>query len=445
MQRVGLGAGLALVIAGAFGIAAELSPADRGRQALTTKPYIPSFWPRSAYDNAWKQWGLSEKPADYAAAFCERYGLHPAPYANDGLPMGLRSVPYLPLVRGLTIDCMACHGGSIFGKSYIGLPNSSLDIQALFEDLAGAANMPVKLPFTFSQARGTNEAGAFSVYLLGLRNDDLSPRLGPPRDLGLHDDSCEDVPAWWLLKKKKTMYYVGATDARSVRSIMQFMMHPLTTPADFVKAEPDFRDILEYLLTIEPPKYPFPIDEQLAAKGKEIFANHCAKCHGTYDEQWTYPNKIIPLDEIGTDPTRFHNIGEKFGKAYNASWFAQEEPAGKPVKATAGYQAPPLDGIWATAPYFHNGSVPTLYHVLNSKTRPKLFTRSFRTNEEDYDTERVGWKITEVPPPDSKLPAFERRKVYDTTQPGRGNGGHTYGDELTDAERQALIEYLKTL
>jgi len=51
------------------------------------------------------------------------------------------------------------------------------------------------------------------------------------------------VPAWWLLKKKKTMYHVGATDARSVRSIMQFMMHPLTTPQEFHKAEPAFRDI----------------------------------------------------------------------------------------------------------------------------------------------------------------------------------------------------------
>jgi mono/diheme cytochrome c family protein len=226
---------------------------------------------------------------------------------------------------------------------------------------------------------------------------------------------------------------------------MQFMMHPLTTPADFTKAEPAFRDVLEYLLSIDPPKYPFPVDEPLAAKGKEVFADHCAKCHGTYGNDWTYPNKVVPLGEIGTDPKRYHNIGPKFGEAYNASWFAKEAPADKPIKPTAGYQAPPLDGVWATAPYFHNGSVPTLYDVLNSKARPKVFTRSFCTDEADYDKERVGWRVTACDPPAAKVPAYERRKVYDTTRPGRGNGGHTYGDDLTDADRRAVIEYLKTL
>jgi hypothetical protein len=111
-----------------------------------------------------------------------------------------------------------------------------------------------------------------------------------------------------------------------------------------------------------------------------------------------------------------------------------------------GYQAPPLDGVWATAPYFHNGSVPTVYQVLNSKARPKVYTRSYRTEKEDYDPTRLGWKITVLDgSPDSKLSGFERRKIYDTTQPGRGNSGHPFGDKLTDDERMAVIEYLKTL
>jgi hypothetical protein len=102
--------------------------------------------------------------------------------------------------------------------------------------------------------------------------------------------------------------------------------------------------------------------------------------------------------------------------------------------------------VWATAPYFHNGSVPTLAGVLNSRSRPKLYTRSFKTDEADYDKERIGWKITELKePPSDKLPAIERRKVYDTSKPGRGNTGHTYGDKLSDDERAAVIEYLKTL
>ena len=113
---------------------------------------------------------------------------------------------------------------------------------------------------------------------------------------------------------------------------------------------------------------------------------------------------------------------------------------------TAGYQAPPLDGIWATAPYFHNGSVPALAGVLNSKARPTRFTRSFKTGEADYDKVNVGWKVTETrDPPDAKLAPIEARKIYDTSKPGRANTGHTYGDDLTDAERAQVIEYLKTL
>jgi hypothetical protein len=231
---------------------------------------------------------------------------------------------------------------------------------------------------------------------------------------------------------------------------MQFMMHPLTTADDFRKAEPAFRDIQQFLLSLEPPKYPFPIDKTKAARGEVIFNDHCAKCHGTYGEKWTYPNKIIPLEEIGTDPNRHRGVGPGYGTAYANSWFGQEghgwfadEPM---IRATPGYQAPPLDGIWATAPYLHNGSIPTLLGVLDSAARPKRFTRSFRTGEEDYDDVRVGWKVKVLrTPPDPGLPAIERRKVYDTSQPGRSNRGHTFGDVLSDEERWAVIEYLKSL
>lgn len=427
---------------------ASPTPAERGHKALTTTAFIPAFWKTPAYGNAWKQWGVKEKPADYDAAFRDRYGLHPAPYPNDGLPMGLRKSPAL-LGQGLGADCMLCHGGSVLGKSYVGLGNSSLDIQALFEELAGVEGMPAKLPFTFANVRGTNEADGFGVYLLGFRNPDLT-LTGKWKDLGLHDDTCADVPAWWLLKKKQTIYHTGGSDSRSVRTLMQFMLHPLNSAEAFEKAEPAFRDIQQYLLSLEAPKYPFVIDRERAAKGGAVFKDHCAKCHGTYGEKWTYPNRVVPLDEIGTDPKRHAGVEVAYGVAYSESWFGKEKAGwfvdGKRLRWTPGYQAPPLDGVWATAPYLHNGSVPTLEGVLNSKSRPKLYTRGFKTDEADYDKERVGWKVTELPePPSEKAPGIERRRVYDTAKPGRSNAGHTYGDELTDDERRAVIEYLKTL
>jgi hypothetical protein len=424
-----------------FCTSSQAQDASLGKKLLTEKAFIKAFWPTAAYENLWKVWGLREKPKNYESAVRERFGLHPAPFANNGYPMGLRKAD-LVVGKGVGIDCLTCHGGSIFGESLIGLGNHSLDIHTLFEEFATAAKNPLKLPFQFSQVRGTSEAGGFAVYLLGMRDNSLG--ISEPRNLGLHDDSCEDVPAWWLLKKKQTMYHVGATDSRSVRSLMQFMMHPLTVPQEFQAAEAEFKHIQAYIKSIDSPKYPFPINREKAAEGEKLFLQHCSSCHGTYGSNPTYPNKIIPLEKIGTDPKRFHNIGPKFAEAYNASWFAQEG-TGMPLKATKGYQAPPLDGIWATAPYFHNGSVPTLEGVLNSEARPKLFTRSFGTSRVDFDEVKIGWKVQELKAIPTGLTDFDKRKYYDTRLPGRGNTGHPFGDGFTDSERSAVIEYLKRL
>jgi mono/diheme cytochrome c family protein len=348
------------------------------------------------------------------------------------------------LGKGIATDCLLCHGGSILGKSYLGLGNSTLDIHALFDDLNKASGRSVKLPFTFCNVRGTSEAGGFAVFLHSLREPDLTVRITPQK-FELRDDLCEDTPAWWLLKKKKTMYHTGTTDARSVRSIMQFMLSPLNSRAVFEREEATFTDIRAYLVSLEPPRYPFAIDEAKAARGERVFAENCSRCHSTYGANASYPSKVVPLDTIGTDRSRFEGIPHAVGEFYNKSWFAQEVEGGYKTTEPKGYQAPPLDGVWATAPYFHNGAAPTLYHVLNSKARPKIFTRSYRTEAEDYDAVHVGWKVKVLDGVPDGLSAFERRKIYDTTQPGRSNAGHTFGDELSESERWAVIEYLKKL
>ena len=424
---------------------ADAEAVERGKKALLGKCYAPPTMTRRAYEVIWKQWGVKEKPAaaDYDRLFRRRYGLHEAPYPNGGLPMGLRpaSLP-LGLGKGIGMDCMVCHGGSIAGKSYVGLGNSILDYQAFYEEMSAADGRAPRTPFQFCNVRGTNEAGSMAVFLLGYREPNLDRRLHR-LNLDLHDDLCEDVPAWWLLKKKKTMYHTGGADARSVRSLMQFMMSPLNSASDIKRAEPDIKDIQAYLLSLKPPKYPLPIDRSLAARGEEVFRDSCARCHGTYGDKWTYPNKIVSIDKIGTDRRRFDGITRKFGAYYSQSWFNEDYP----IRETNGYQAPPLDGIWATAPYFHNGSAPTVYHVLRSKSRPKIFTRSYRTDLDAYDPVKLGWKIVVLTerPNAKKLSPIEYRKVYDTHAPGCGNSGHTYGDKLSEDERMAVIEYLKTL
>ena len=171
-----------------------------------------------------------------------------------------------------------------------------------------------------------------------------------------------------------------------------------------------------------------------------MFTANCAKCHGTYGEAWTYPNKVVPLAEIGTDPTRHRGIEAAFGAEYSESWFGKEKSGGPPTAGRSGDARLPGP---AARRRLGDGPVPAQRLGADAPRRarlpprPKLFTRSFRTDEADYDKENVGWKVPDLlaRPADAALPAIERRKVYDTSQPGRGNAGHTYGDDLTDDDR----------
>jgi hypothetical protein len=95
------------------------------------------------------------------------------------------------------------------------------------------------------------------------------------------------------------------------------------------------------------------------------------------------------------------------------------------------YPAKPLVGIWATAPYLHNGSVPTIWHLLmpQSKRPPK-----FKVGHRDYDPKNLGYVVI-----------TEGGRLFDTSLSGNLNTGHEYGINLTENEKRALIEYLKSL
>src|SRR5262249_47585239 len=155
------------------------------------------------------------------------------------------------------------------------------------------------------------------------------------------------------------------------RSMMQFLLGEKSL--DQLKAlEPTFKDIQAYLRTLEPPKFPFEVDAVKAGRGRVVFKATCSKCHGTYGPDGHYPNRLVELKVTGTDPARAVGMSDRMIAHYNATWFAEEHPA-DPVMT--GYQAPPLLGVWATAPYLHNGSVPTLHHMLKSSDRPARFLR----------------------------------------------------------------------
>ncbi len=156
-----------------------------------------------------------------------------------------------------------------------------------------------------------------------------------------------------------------------------------------------------------------------------------------------YPNRIVELDIIGTDRARALAPSDLLVAHYNSTWFGEEYPVDEVM---AGYQAPPLEGVWATAPYLHNGSIPTLEHLLDSTTRPDRFRRPPSTGFEHYDTDRVGWKVEVLDPVSPEVADRDQdRTIFDSSRYGLGNQGHTFGDSLTPNERRSLIEYLKTL
>lgn len=418
---------------------------ERGRKAVwsVSSPLTPTF---GAWSSLWKRWGLDERPDDFLARAQERYGLHASPREGDSMPLGLKKMP-TPFGPTLGHNCLPCHAGRIAGQTVIGLGNASLDLQSLLEDLTAREPIPVPMPFRIANGRGIIEASAGTIYLMQFRDKDVNMR--PPRKLKYDDELCEDLPAWWLLKHKKTMFHTGPTSSRSTRANLSFFLNPLNSGESIKAREPLVADIFAYLRSLEPPKYPFPIDLQLAAKGKLVFAETCSECHGTYGKDRHYPNRIVPVKEVGTDPVLASFGASEDLDFYRANWLYQETgPDGEPYHLLnhGGYQAPPLDGVWATAPYFHNGSVPTLAGVVDSTSRPKIYTRSFGTEKEDYDPVRVGWKITRVSAEAvSKAKGHELRRITDTRRRARGNQGHTFGDGLSPNQRKALLEYLKTL
>jgi mono/diheme cytochrome c family protein len=421
------------------------SSAERGERVLTARSLLKPAWKAESYRNVGKLWGEAApdpatQPEAYAEAFRQRYGLNAAPYPNDGLPMGLKRGAYPDGTRGgIQIDCLMCHGGSIGGKSYIGLGNTQIDARRLLDELTHAdGRLLPPTTFVVNSSRGTVNAGMFSAVLLSLRNTDLSRRLFPI-NLGATLPEL-DTPPWWNLARKKTMYYDGRTPADSVRTNMQFLLGEKSLE-DLKALEPDFRDLQAFLRSLKAPKYPFPMDVAHAASGQRVFEKTCARCHGTYGESGEYPSKIVALDVIGTDRARAVGLSDKLVAHYNATWLGEPHPANPRM---TGYQAPPLDGIWASAPYLHNGSVPTLHHLLKSSSRPARFKRPPSTDFSHYDRVHVGWTYEVVESPNS-LTREERPFYFDTARYGLGNGGHDFGDKLSEDDRMSVIEYLKTL
>ncbi len=239
-----------------------------------------------------------------------------------------------------------------------------------------------------------------------------------------------------------------------------------------------------------------PIDAKKAEQGAHLYQQHCQGCHlppvpnllaDLHSEQPAYwwKNKQgkqflkvtdVPLEEIGTDPREAEDFKARtadsgalnqgrlsaangldtvtkgiannfFQKAsftpeQKLAYSGYRDPADLAVRALAVYKARPLNGIWAAAPYLHNGSVPNLYELLSPQAER---SRSFWLGTKQFDPVKVGYNPSEL----------KGGYLYKVENTGNSNQGHEFkdgprgkgviGPALSPEERWALVEYLKSL
>lgn len=432
--------------------------ARRGFDFLVNKSYLPADFDQETFDQIWRAWppalqtqAAAATPLQRREMAYRRYGLTFRPDDPSGKPL-----QYVVDAGGnWSMNCFTCHGGNLLGKPYPGRPNSDIGLQSLVADVR-LTKLIIKKQFSPMDAgslvyplgmnRGLTNSVMFGVTLMAYRNPDLTLRRQPRHPTLVHHDM--DPPPWWNFRYRRKLY-IDAFATKSVRSLMPFLLVPENGPDKFDQWQRDYEDVYAYLESLTPPVYPFPIDAALAATGEHVFHHHCAECHGTYGEDPDYPERVIPIDEIGTDRVRLDALQEDSRSAYADSWFTHFRRH-ETILQPAGYVAPPLHGIWASAPYFHNGSVPTLWHVLRPDQRPAVWRRKRppddAPSDAEFDTLRVGLTITEL----ERVPALlfskhERRQIFRTSDLGKSAGGHEFPARLTASEKEAVLEYLKTL
>jgi len=372
-------------------------------------------------------------------------------------------------VELVTQNCLSCHAGRFDGDLVLGLGNVESDYTVDPSEGTGGITVPDFLgteaeraelekflhriqligPTILTKTVGTNPAEMMAVALVAHRDPETlawsDELLQPLPDVTV----VSDPPPWWRAGKKNALFYNGMARGDHRGTMMLASALCTDTVEEAMEIDSYFHHIQTYLESIPAPVYPFSIDANKAKEGKRVFTKSCAGCHGTYgetDDKDTYPNLLFSLDIIGTDPAvaiAGTELAPHMVEWYNRSFYGQITQM-TPDDPYPGYMAPPLDGIWATAPFFHNGSVPNLEGVLNSSVRPTYWKRTtFDTTS--FDEQTVGWPFETLGYGQAEADEEERRYIYDTTLYSHDNAGHTFGDGLSDAERGAVLEYLKTL
>jgi hypothetical protein len=395
------------------------------------------------------------------------------------LPVGVSKRKVQGLDR-VFLNCAVCHVGSVRDtpssapRVIVGMPANTVDLQAFQRFLSAVA---IDEKFTGDRVvpvierMGTDDwinrallkyvgIALMRDQVITLRQEfgfmDREPVFGPGRFdtfnppkvlMSFRMDNLPesewvgvcDFPSIWhqQLREGMELHWDGnntSVDERNRSAAFGTGALPPTLDRASLKRTAD------WLLGASPPAYPYPIDAALAARGKPIYGEYCASCHGASGTDFTgqWVGKVTPIDQIGTDRHRLDSYSYALCVNQGQLYAAYPSERFTHFRKTNGYANAPLDGLWLRAPYLHNGSVPTLRALLEPAAgRPATFYRGYDV----FDPAGVGF-ISDVPSEDGRN--YFR---YDTTLPGNGNQGHegrAFGTELPPGDKEALVEFLKT-
>ena len=368
------------------------------------------------------------------------------------------------------MNCAICHTGTVRDtpssspRIYLGMPANTFDLQAylrfliacvsdgrftadnVLREIKARTHLDPLETFVYRQAiYQTREvllqrAGQLSFMTSRPdwgpgRVDTFNPYKTVQFNFPMQNDhsvGATDLPSIWNQTPRRglQLHWDGNNDLMEERNKSAALGAGVTPVTIDLKS---MKRVEDWLLDgLNAPKYPYSIDEELAAQGAALYQKSCAQCHDFGKE---YVGKVTPIEEIGTDRGRLDSFTYEFASNMNLLY------AGYPwrfthFRKTNGYANMPLDGVWLRAPYLHNGSVPTLRDLLDPPAeRPKTFYRGYDV----YDRKKGGF-VSNVAEENGK-----RYFLYDTALPGNGNGGHLYGTQFSPSEKDALVEYMKKL
>jgi mono/diheme cytochrome c family protein len=365
------------------------------------------------------------------------------------------------------LNCAVCHVGSLRASKeaprqiILGMPANQFNLQAYLNFLRATGKDKRFNPDTLIPAIKRVDADfsradelLYRHYVIprtraALRklNDDFAwldvrPTEGPGRVdtfnpykviLGISTGKTvgtSDLPSLWNQRPREGMrlHWDGNNDSVAERNVSAAI--GAGASADSLDTDA-LKRVKDWILDLKAPRYPRErIDSDLAARGAGIYAENCASCHSFKGSR---VGKVTPINAIGTDRERLDSFTTELVKRQGEG--NENLPKFSHFRKTNGYSNQPLDGVWLRAPYLHNGSVPTLADLLEPPDqRPDEFYRGVDV----YDWERVGFISRGTT---AKRIGFR----FDTSERGNGNGGHTYGTDLSAGQKRALIEYMKTL